>query len=76
MKKLFLFSAIILAMSFQSCESWTGCGVISDKKPIQEGYMVKYYLILTDDRGNEHKVEVTKKEYNERMEGEIICQNP
>ena len=74
MKKLFI-SFIVLVL-FASCESWSGCGVISDKKPIQEGYVVKYYLILSDDRGNEHKVEVTKKEYNERIEGEIICQNP
>ncbi len=76
MKKLFLFSAIILAMSFQSCESWSGCGVISDKKPVKDGYLIKYVVVITDDRGNEHNIEMTKKEYDKRIEGEIICQNP
>ena len=73
MKKLFLFSAIILAMSFQSCESWSGCGVIQDINVGYTDYGLYYEFVVEDDMGERHTVKVSQADYYKYYVGDAIC---
>ena len=73
MKKLLLFSAIILAMSFQSCESWSGCGVIKDIQVGATGYGLYYEFVVEDDMSETHTVTVSQADYYKYYIGDAIC---